>query len=493
MRNAMVGSRIGGAIGGILGGGGSTQGAGGSMGGLGQKALGMLGNAPGILGTVGQALNKPGTKMALKATGVLGAGALAYNKIQDVGETITDYQQLGSMEGGDYATGIKEEIGSRIDALDPFINTDQARTAKRLPMEAGFQGESREQLKDLLINNFKELGISMADSMQIAMSNMRGKELTDKNVLDSRSSSEATVNIMKELSGEGGNTMALSQRIEELKKLSVVLNSLGSGQENIERSAVGWQEGYKDSLALRGSGSKIMGQTMGSSTLMAMVGQRAGVTGYLPNALPAALEEAGLDDDEITNMAAAEAAKYASSQPKYLNRVAVFQSLMADQGVELDWPQAKDLYDRVAPGKERPDKKANKSVARQAGRPSGSAQSPADASWKSAHQGYSPSGNASRVGNSFAEAERIPGDFSPDGRPARPLPQSVNQAAPSVSQGRVSGNVTITVDQAGRVTAPPVIQLTGTQRAVNAGAGAAQLNNTSPGESHATNTFPGGR
>ncbi len=58
------------------------------------------------------------------------------------------------------------------------------------------------------------------------------------------------------------------------------------------------------------------------------------------------------------------------------------------------------------------------------------------------------------------------------------------------SSGTVTGNVTITVDQQGRVTAPQSIQLTGAQKAALAGGGTAQLNNIQPGDSHAYNTVP---
>jgi hypothetical protein len=56
----------------------------------------------------------------------------------------------------------------------------------------------------------------------------------------------------------------------------------------------------------------------------------------------------------------------------------------------------------------------------------------------------------------------------------------------------VTGNVTITVDQAGRVTAPPSIQLSGLQKSALAGWGASQVNNVSPGDSHSTPPLTGG-
>lgn len=472
-----------------------------SLGGKAAGAAGMMGKLGkmGLLGKVGLGV------------GATGAAMTAFKMSQDIGERVTRLQMLGSEEGGDYATGLKEDMHARMIALDPMLSADEARKAIQLPMSAGFQGSSRDELRDLLINNFKELGVSMATSMSIEMANLRGQDLSDENVKKSRTSSEATMNVMKELAGDGGNTMALSERIEELKKLSAILNSLGSGQENIERSAIGWQEGYKDSLALRGSGSKIMGQTMASGTLLSMVGQKVGVTGYLPNAMPAALEEAGLDDDEITNMAAAEAAKYVSGMPKKLNRIAAFQSLMADQGVDLDWQQAKDLYERVSGEKENPTKKANKAIAAKSQR-NQTNWNPISAiggfltgnSWSekidSLTAKHDPSQNADNVVDSFQRADRISDNqFAPAGQQGRQLPQSMAQAAARqtvTTQGQVTGEVRITVDQQGRVTAPPTIQLSGQQKAAYAGYGSAQLNNAPPGDPtyyHAYTALGGGQ
>jgi hypothetical protein len=106
---------------------------------------------------------------------------------------------------------------------------------------------------------------------------------------------------------------------------------------------------------------------------------------------------------------------------------------------------------------------------------------------------HSPSGNAENVEESFRQAGRIPGDqFAPSGRKSRPTPDSMAQMPQTMTtSGQVQGEVRITVDQQGRVTAPPSIQLSGTQKAVNAGAGSAQLNNAPPGEGRGVSNFPG--
>jgi len=445
---------------------------------------------------------------ASKVAGGLGLGAMALNESQRIGERITQYQQLGSEEGGDYATGMKNELTARIQALDPFVNTQQTREAMQKPMSEGFKGEARDELRDLLLNNFKELGVSMGESMAIAMSNLKETDGSDEAVKEVRSQAEATLNTMKEFAADGG--ASLSQRVAQQVESSIALNQMGLSQQNIDRTSIGLQEGYGDSVALRGKRiGQIQNQVMGSSTLMATVGLRNGITGILPEAMPTALEDAGIDGDEAFEQAAVEVARYASGQPDRRNRIAVFLRMMNEQGAGLEgYAEAEALYNKVTGGKDgkqkRPTQIANEAVARKGEKNQRTNFNPIsylkniltakpEDIMDEATGNRAASQNAENTANSYAEAGRGPNSFAPAGRSGQPLPQTAGQTTPIVTQGQVSGNVTITVNQQGKVTAPPVIQLTGTQRAVNAGSGGAQLNNLQPGESPAANTFPGNR
>jgi len=491
IRNGMGGTKIGNLL-------GMGNGAGGSPPGSGPPG----GGPPGTGGS-----GKKGMPLPIKVGGALAAGAYALNQAQNIGERITQFQQLGSEEGGDYATGMKNELTARVQALDPFINTEQSREAIQKPMSEGFKGEGRSELRELLTTNFKELGISMGDSMTIAMSNLRETSGTDADVKKVRSQEEATLNTMKEFAADGG--ASLSQRVAQQVESSINLNKMGFSQESIDRSSIALQEGYGDSVALRGKRiGEVQGQVMNSQTLMATVGLRNGVSGILPEAMGKALEEKGLDPDEIMEKAAAEIARYASSQPIRLNRIAVFMRLMGEQGVTLDFDEAEALYDKVTGGKDgkqpMPTQVANNAVARKG-------QKNQQTNWNPISYlkgiltakpedipgeimgNHAASQNAENSANNFVAAGRGPENFAPAGRKGQSLPQTPSQVPPVMTQGQVSGNVTITIDKNGNATAPAVIQLTGTQRAVNAGAGGAQLNNLQPGESPAANTFPGGR
>lgn len=458
------------------------------------------GTSSGLLGGLGSMASSIIKSPAGMAAGGLGLGALAFNKVQDIGERVTDFQQLGSVQGGDYMTGMKYEAQARMMALNPFITTQQARQAMQMALKEGFRGDNYDTVNDFMISNFKELGISMGQSMELMKSQVKGMGENDseKGV---RKGLDQTLNTMKEMSKEGG--LSLPERVNQMQQMSSELSAQGFGPEAINRAVLGTQEGLGDSMALRESAGRITTQTTGSSMLMTLAAQKAGVTGMLPNALPAALERAGLDPDEIRDMAASQIAGYVSGYPDPLNRIAGFQMLMGQYGVELTFPEAEALYNKVSGGKALPSQQANNKVARQgktetggsfAGRGGGrTSSSAADSDWTKNHPSYSPSENAAGVSENFDAAGRGGSNFAGTGRPPVPPPSSPQPGTVINSSGMVTGNVTITVDKNGNVTAPATIQLTGTQKSSYAGYGSSQLNNAPPGDpsyNHSWNSFP---
>jgi hypothetical protein len=451
------------------------------------------GGGGGISGVVGRVLGSP----AAKAAGAVGLGALAFNKAQDLGEKYTEYQGLGSVQGGDAMTGMKYEAQARIMGLNPFITTQQARESMQKALKEGFRGENYDTVNDFMIENFKELGISMGQSMDLMKASVKGLGENDSQAGVKKDLDE-TLNTMKELSAEGG--LSFPERVNQLQELKEQMASQGFSPENANRTALGLQEGYGDSMALRDSIGNISSQVSGSPMLMTLAAQKAGITGILPNALGLALDAKGMDGDEILESAASQVAQQVSGHGEYFNRVAGFQMLMLQFGVSEmeDIQKAKALYDKVTGGGEKPTEKANRTVARQGNtdtRRGQTSSSPADENWTKQHSNYTPSDNAAGAAENFDKAGRGGGNFAPTGNAPAAMP-TTGQPVPSFSSnGTVSGTVTITVDQAGRVTAPPTIQLTGQQKSALAGYSSAQLNNAPPGDptyNHSYNTFPTG-
>lgn len=491
-------------------------------GGIGSAVGGAIGNKAG--GTIKDMLMGMLKTPAGAVTAGVGAGAAAFGVAQNLGERYTQFQQLGSVQGGDAMTGMKYEAQARIMALNPFITTQQARQAMQMALKEGFRGDNYDTVQDFMIQNFKDLGVSMGQSMELMKSQVKGLS-EDDDQSGVKSDLAETINTMKELSAEGGSS--LPERINQLQEVSEVLASKGFSPESINRSAIGLQEGYGDSMALRDSIGSISNQVADSDMLNVLAGQQVGITGRLPGVTGKALSDAGYDQDEILFMAAKTVAGYASGFPEKIDRIGNFMMMMGQYGVSEianDYEKAEALYDKVT-GEESPVARANNRVARQGKTqtggggmrsPSGgpvTSSNPADADWNRRHDNYTPSENAAGMAEDFEKAGRgspsfapssaamdqagvasMASMYSPSGNPTPPIPQSTAQVQQTINtQGVVTGEVRITVDQQGRVGAPSVIQLTGTQKAANSGYSSSQLNNAPPGDplhNHAFNSFP---
>jgi len=495
-------------------------------GGVGSAVGGAIGNKAG--GTIKDMLMGMLKTPAGAVTAGVGAGAAAFGVAQNLGERYTQFQQLGSVQGGDAMTGMKYEAQARIMALNPFITTQQARQAMQMALKEGFRGDNYDTVQDFMIQNFKDLGISMGQSMEIMKAQAIGmSETDDKSGL--KDDLTETINTMKELSAEGG--ASLPERINQLQDLSQALAGDGLSPENLQRSALGLQEGYGGEMALRDTIGGIAATANKDTMFKTIVAQKMGITGVLPGALSSALNRAGVDADEVLAIGSEYVAKLViGSSPDPLNRIAQFQSIMNDvYGQSLTFEEAEALYAPYDPelgkGKEKPLAKANRTIARQGKTqtgggsmrsPSGgpvTSSNPADADWNRRHDNYTPSENAAGMAEDFEKAGRgspsfapssaamdqagvasMASMYSPSGNPTPPIPQSTAQVQQTINtQGVVTGEVRITVDQQGRVGAPSVIQLTGTQKAANSGYSSSQLNNAPPGDplhNHAFNSFP---
>lgn len=481
----------------------STIGGGMVSGALGGKAGGMVGNM----------LSK---HPALGIAGAAGLGLGAVAATQRLGERVTDMTQVGSVQGGGAVEGVGYEISSRIMALNPFITTDQARQVMQMSLKSGFRGGEGDTVQDFMVKNFKDMSMSFADSMDIINASVvKGGESTEsftKNMTDLQDS----LGLMKGLAKEGG--AALPEREEQFKETVGTLTSMNVGQDSAQRAALGMQEMFKDNKVLRDAAPGIMNQAAQNPLFMTQVAQRNGITGMLPGAIPGALEDAGIDLHE----AFLDQARYVANMVKNYpggtrNQAEMFRQLMAEQGAPMDGKTAFELYKELTGGR---DIEGDTAKSMQKGAKSQTIGDRTGFSRIMASTGLTSINNLIK-GDFAGAAKEIfgldqnpfesgdPGanraardfkandNFSAQGKPPRAMPQSA-AALPQGSlnaQGTVSGEVRITVDSAGRVTAPPSIQLTGQQKAAFSGYGSTQLNNPPPGDPtyyHSYNPFPGG-
>lgn len=452
-------------------------------------------------------------RLAKGAAGV-GAGIWAFNKAQDIGEGIQKYTQLGSVQGGDAGTGMGYEAQARLLALNPFITTQQARQAMQMALSEGFKGGDFDTVQDYMLSNFKDMGVQFSTSMALAKAGI----YSGSSAGDATTASSDLLKSMFQLSREGG--ASFTERQQQATDVSQQLAGLGLSQEDINRGILGTQEGYADNKLLRDTSTDRMAQGMQNPLLLAGVGQRNHVTGYLPEAMAPALQAAGMDTDEIMNDAYKFFAQQAqrSSPGNKLNAVAMFMRLMSQQGVTMTYEEATQRYDAVLGGDD-PVKKANERVANadkndkkpfmsQVGEYLGTFTKPfagavdaiGDAmsndwpdAWKALTDPYKDDSTNTFAGPaSEGPGQKNKDQFAAAGRAPAPPPTSAQQAGPTVrTQGEVSGRVTITVDQSGRVTAPATIDLTGQQKSANTGYGSAQLNNPPPGDPSYGHAFRG--
>lgn len=497
-RTGRIGPRIASFIRSVIGGGrdaGGGGGAGGSADGGGANdligsALGSLGSSmlPGMFGgragggIAGMLGAHKGTAIGL---GVAGLGLGAMGAAQNIGERVTDLTQLGSVQGGGAVEGAGYEVSARIMALNPFINTDQARQVMQMSLKSGFRGGEGDMVQDFMVKNFKDMSMSFADSLSVIESSAQKSGDSTLGLADKMKDLQGTLDLMKGLSGEGG--AALPEREAQFESTVKTLSSLNVDPESANRSALAMQEMFKDNPVLRSAAPQLANAAAQSPMFMQQVAMRNGITGMLPGALPGALADAGID----THDAFLDQAKYVANMvSKYpggkRNQAAMFQELMAQQGVPMDQKTAYALYGEVSGGR---DIAGDTEKSMQAGAGHKTIGS-------KVMDNFTRQSGAQSAADNFS-ASRQDG-FTPDGQPPRALPQSREQVGSGslTAQGTVNGELRVTVDQQGRVTAPPTIQLTGQQKAVMAGSGSGQLNSVGPGDPnymHAHNTFPGGR
>ena len=447
-----------------------------------------LGGFAGRLGTVA------------KGAGLVGLAAGGMKVVQDVGEEVQKYQQLGSVQGGDYQTGMKYEAQARLLALNPFITTQQARQAMQMALSEGFRGGDYDTIQDYMLNNFKDLGVQFSTSMDYA----RQALYSGASAGDAAKSSRNVLETMYQLSQDGG--ASFPQRQQQGLELKKQLTDLGASDAAANRAVLGAQEGYGDKKVLQDSIEGITAQAAASPMLMQLAANKLGVNNLMPGALVPGLEEAGFDTDELMEISAGEIAKYVKDLQPRANRIAAFQKLMGQQGVQLTYPQAEALLDKVT-GDKKPSQVANEKIASKGeGRrnidwnpftyiggilsPTLNAKSlddfkniPRD-TWN-AITGWEESPQTKAEADDFAKAGRAPVP------PPRTAQDVKAQQSSLRTEGTVQGEVRITVDQQGRVTAPQSIQLSGQQKSVNAGYGSAQLNNAPPGDPIYHNAFDG--
>ena len=487
-------------------------------GGGGRSAASMLGMASAGMAAAGKwASNNPDAMGGMsgrlagvaKGAALTGAAAWGLSKYNDVGEEIQKYTQLGAVQGGDAGTGMGYEAQARLLALNPFITTQQARQAMQMALSEGFKGGDFDTVQDYMLSNFKDMGVQFSTSMSLAKSSIYGGESAG----EAAAGSSSLLAMMNELARSGG--ASTPERQEQAVSMMDQLTSQGMDPDSARRSILGAQEGYSENKLLRDKIPGSMQGAMGNQNFLTQVAYQNGITGILPEAIPAALSAKGIDVDEAYNDAAKKYAYMAQqSWPQsQLNAVASFMAMMNQMGAELDYNTAEELYKKVLgiDGAKDPTKQAAEHIGADHPKPFMSQVGDFIGTLaKPFTTGAIPAIGKALSGdfggawdelttNPFASepdaAQESKDLFAKSGRTPQAPPKTPEEAfkgqAAVRTEGQVTGNVTITVDQSGKVSAPQQIQLSGQQKSANAGYGSAQLNNAPPGDPTYGHAFQG--
>lgn len=496
-----------------------------ASGGRGSKLLGMasagLGGATALMnkagsgGGMGQLGN---VAKGVGAAGALGGAAWLFNKGQDVGEMATRYAQLGSIQGGDAGQGVEMEAKARMLALNPFITTQQARQVMQMAMSEGFRGGDYDTAQDFMIKNFKDMGLSFSQSMDLVNTSVVKSGESTQSFHHNMEDLQKTMDTMKILSKDGG--AALPDRMKQLAETTDTLGKLNVPQDMSLKAATGLQQMFPNDKVLRDALPGMADKAFQNPLFMTQVANAHGINNLLPGAIPGALADAGIQLDDAFMEQARRVAGMVKGMPGGVRGQAeAFRTIMAQQGIDMDVNEAFRLYSQLVgnPNIER-DSQASQTQAEaqrrldMKGSLGGNVLKGASNSFSDAlapGMGAFNVLNNLRKGDSEAawgDVKKLPGELA-GAMPGASLVKagigsifgdSAQEAAQKQldeargnsggngtvkTEGNVTGQLTVTIDQSGKATAPSTIQLSGQQKSANAGYGSAQMNNAGPGDS----------
>jgi hypothetical protein len=503
----------------------------GGMAGMAQRAMSVGGSVMGRMGG-GDTAAGGGSRLASigKGLGVAG-GALAIGTgindlVQRGGQEITRYSQLGSVQGGGAVEGFGYEMQARIMGMNPFITTDQSRQIMQMALKEGFRGGQFDTVQQFMAKNFKDMGMDFSQSMDLVQSALKSSNATGKDFNSTMKDMSSTLGEMKGLSKKGG--ASLPSRTAQMQNMVDALGNVNVSSEAASNASLSMQEMFPQNRQLAQNVGEAAGQAWQNPTFQLMMGQQFGVSGF-PGAIPGELEDMGVNSSEAFMDFARKQAQGIAQRIKNPRQAAeLFRMQMQAYGVNLSQSDAYQLYKQLIGGKDPVDtaRRSREEGGRQTlgeqmgglgdagkglmeqvfggARIAGGIEKMTQGDiWGGLGEALNPmpaiTGVADAIGSLFDDnnGPTAPKPGGGGGRRAgeRPAQQAASPFSAPSSEGKVSGEVRITVDQQGRVSAPQSIQLTGNQRQVNAGYGSQTLNGPSPGDpnyNHAYSNWSGG-
>lgn len=292
-----------------MGAGGSTEGM---LGALGQSAggLGMLlkGLGGGALGGLGGTIAGVGGPLA-----AAGAGLLAFEK---GGNVVEGWRQMGQTRGGGWQEGLGYEMNVRAMAMNPFINTDQARKIVQGALSEGYTGKEYDTVLDFVSGNLKAMNMDISQQFQVLRKSVMegGATVTGTNM------NLATIS---ELSKSGYLTNP--ERQEDFTRLTTAYTNMGISGPQGQLFAMNAQQAWSGDQTLKGTGVSLA-EGMQDPKAAIMAAHMLGINippGTLPEAIPLKLAEMGIDPAQAGEGLLKKFAQRALSQTRDIDNATV--------------------------------------------------------------------------------------------------------------------------------------------------------------------------
>lgn len=509
------GTRSGGALGGAgallgaigrIGGHGGTGGPPGGSGGDPSGGGGGGGGGGSTWGAVARGAGLAGMGIA--------AGVAANRFVQNAGEQIQQYSNLGAQEGGGAVEGFGREMGARIMAMNPFITLEQSRAIMQTALRNGYTGQEFDTVTEMMATNLKDMNMSATQSMELFRTTVEKGGLS---VQDFGKEMEH----LKDLTRVDGNAMSQDERNAAFQGTTATLQGMGLSGQSLTQATESINEAFSDNQQLKNIVPQSAQSALQNPSFLSTMAQTNGIKGVTsPTMALRRMQEQGVNVGDAywkTLQRYAQMAYQGTGGDLTLGADR-FMMIVKPLGVDLGSPDDYyELYKQLLEG----------DVGSRGARRGAEAEADPGTAGEVMKAGFAPfgaigdvaqagfdvlKGNLPSAWNQLKEAgSSIAAPFKQTARALTSDEEIVanaqrRQAGPQATgperaenrirtEGQVNGQVTITVDQQGRVTAPQSIQLTGQQKGVNSGMGSLTMNNPSPGDPsfrHANGPFAQG-
>ncbi|WP_267716786.1 hypothetical protein [Streptomyces sp. CoH17] len=303
---------------------------------MGYMGGGMLSSAQWIASSMAKGEGGLAT-LAGKANPYLSAALIGTVGYQMGSRAVSNLNAMGNIRGGGVSEGFGYEMGIRMMALNPFINTEQARQITMTALNEGFNGKEFDTVTEFMAQNLKDMNMEVGQSMEILKMNVEegGASLNTVN---------HQLQQMEQLAKKGNTS--IQQLNEQYSKTSGTMVAAGaSGQAAGEAGVIAGQmfqneyHGHRNPLA--GQGGDLITALTQSDAMNALLAQRNGMQ-HLPQAMPDVLGDT-LPEEQMSVLQ-----PYARQFKKQGEQgVLAWNMYLKQFGVNLDYSQSTALMNQL--------------------------------------------------------------------------------------------------------------------------------------------------